>query len=275
MVTGRSIWEVSLNRNGWQRTEDDAPSSLGVQVKYDEYWEAELATYASIPTHRHRIRFVINCLRAAGVNEQDLVFDYGCGAGLFLVEIRQALGLADSQLGGCDLAGNGIKKARQSIESPHFFCADRPELDVACDYIVCSEVIEHTVEYRAILSWVFEHLAHGGSLILTTPTGPMSATDRFYGHVQHFEIDELTALLEELGFEIRHARRWGFPFFTLQKALTTRFFDHARKTYISGPLTLYKRLLFSAAHCAYFVHDLIPFGPQILIRAAKPSSGRP
>ena len=236
-------------------------------VDYDAYWDSALDTYIQMPTHRHRIRFVLNSLNRGGVDQDTFVFDYGCGAGLILRAIRDRFGLHDAQLGGCDISPQGIHRARADIVSPHFYCGSCPQLDRQCDYIVCSEVIEHTRAYREILEWIKDHLVLGGMLVLTTPTGSIGPTDAYFGHVQHFQIKELTGLLGELGYEIVLAHLCGFPFLSAQKWLARRYWERVRSQYMGGPITLKKRVVFTLSNWVYYVHDFIPFGPQILIQA--------
>ncbi|MCL5271029.1 MAG: class I SAM-dependent methyltransferase [bacterium] len=242
---------------------------IGV-VNYDEYWAGPMDIYFNHPTNRHRRRFLRNAVRAYAVPKPRFVFDYGCGVGINLVHLRDWLALEDDRLGGYDVSESAIAEVRKSIESPYLYAGSPPPLERPIDLAVCTEVIEHTTEYMAILTWLYDHLAPGGRLILTTPGIPMDPPDVFYGHVQHFRLAELVERLKGIGFAIDQARNWGFPLFSLQKWITRRFFDKVRANYMEGPLTPKMKFVFNAAYIAYFVHDLIPMGPQIYIRAAKP-----
>ena len=107
-------------------------------------------------------------------------------------------------------------------------------------------------------------------MILTTPGGTLDPPDAFYGHIQHFNLEQLASILSEIGFRVNLARSWGFPFFSLQKIITKRYFRSVRTNYMEGHLSKKKRIIYLVAYYAYFVHDLINLGPQIFLRAVKP-----
>jgi SAM-dependent methyltransferase len=240
---------------------------------FEKLWDTGTETYESHPTTRHRRRFVMKALKyaLATTKDQPFLFDYGCGTGALLREAQALYGLADAQLGGCDLSDKAIEVSTAHIDSPHFYIGKYPELNKAIDVAICTEVIEHTPEYERILSWVYEHLRPGGSFILTTPGVPMDPPDESYGHTQHFVLSELCDVMRRIGFELPEARRWGFPLFSLQKAITKRMFSQIEKHVIDSPMGPAKRLVFRTAYYAYLVHDVIPRGPQIFIRAIKPA----
>jgi SAM-dependent methyltransferase len=218
---------------------------------------------------RHRKRFIINELRKYGVNSDTFIFDYGCGEGSVLNEVKDIFSLGDNQLAGCDISAKAVELARQRIKSQHLYAEVFPKLLRKCDFIICSEVIEHTKDYFHILNWIRNNLAAGGKVILTTQAGKIHASDRYTGHTQHFEIAHLDAILKHLGFEIEESRLWGFPFFTLQKYLTNLKFEKVRQDYLEGELTLRKKIVFEIANILFYLHDFVKSGPQIYIVARK------
>ena len=202
-------------------------------------------------------------------DRRSFVFDYGCGPGVLLEQIRDQFGLPEENLGGSDISSMGIEKAKAEFPKGTFFVGEYPALNRPIDIAITSEVIEHTADYKKILTWLAANLAAGGDLIITTPGGTMDPPDQYYGHIQHFRLEQLTSILRELGLEIVSARNWGFPFFTLQKWVTRRNFDRIRDRYMHGELDWKKKLIFTATYYAYLLHDAIPVGPQIFIHARK------
>jgi len=239
-------------------------------IDYEEHWANSVETYKNHPTSRHRRRFVMNRLERIDPRPGMFVFDYGSGAGLLLEEIKARFNLPDSDLGGCDISHTGIAAAQKRLPGGHFIAAEFPDVERKIDVAITSEVIEHTAEYRKVLEWLADHLKPGGDLIITTPGGTMDPPDQYYGHIQHFTLEQLTSILRELGLTIVVARYWGFPLFTLQKWVTRRNFDRIREHYMHGELDLKKKLIFGATYYAYQLHDLVPKGPQIFIHARKP-----
>lgn len=238
-------------------------------IDYEEHWSNSVETYKNHPTSRHRRRFVMNCLRQIDPVPGDFVFDYGSGAGILLEEIKKQHELGDEDLGGCDISHAGIAAARRRLPGGTFYAQEFPVLDRTIDVAITSEVIEHTAEYRAVLKWLVDNLRAGGELIITTPGGTMDPPDEYYGHIQHFTLEQLTSILEELGCTVRVARNWGFPFFTLQKWVTKRNFESIRARYMHGELDLTKKAIFTATYYAYLLHDFVSKGPQIFIHARK------
>ena len=237
------------------------------------YWDNTADSYPHYPTVRHRTRFIVDSLRKLAPFESDaFIFDYGCGEGGTLHEITRALGMEPGQVGGCDVSANAIRRARARVGSPHLYDEGFPSLDRECSVVICSEVIEHVKTYPDILRWIHAKLAGGGTLILTTQAGKIHASDTYTGHVQHFALPRLKSELAAIGFKITYARLWGFPLFTLQKYMTDINFEAVREHYLEGPPSIYRRALFAAAYRAYFLHDLVPLGPQIFIRARKERS---
>jgi hypothetical protein len=209
-------------------------------------------------------------LRREGLDDQTFLFEYGCGSGGVLRDIRACFRLRDDQLGGCDISATAIELTRRTFASPYLFVSTAPELPRPCDVIVCTEVLEHTTKYEHILTWSWAQLVVGGVLILTTQAGKIHASDRYTGHTQHFGRAELNALLRRLGYVVETSRLWGWPLFTLQKYLTDVHFESVQKGFLEGQLTFKKRLVFNLAYLLYYIHDLIAFGPQIYLVARKP-----
>ena len=238
-------------------------------IDFEDHWSGSVDTYRAHPTSRHRRRFIMNRIREINPGPQAFVFDYGCGPGVLLEQIKSRHRLPDENLGGCDLSRTGIDKAREQFPRGEFFVSEYPRLQRPIDVVITSEVIEHTADYRKILAWLADNLADGGDLIITTPGGTMDPPDQYYGHIQHFSLGQLTEILKELNLTIVVARYWGFPLFTLQKWVTKRNFDRIRDRYMHGELDWKKKAIFTATYYAYLLHDLIPSGPQIFIHARK------
>ena len=86
-------------------------------------------------------------------------------------------------------------------------------------HAVCSEVLEHVDDPKALLVNAVPFLAPGCRLVVTVPGGPMTAYDRHIGHRQHFDPTALGRLLREAGFEVLEATGAGFPVFNVYRLL--------------------------------------------------------
>jgi len=271
--TKNNIWNINTEKN-YHENKLTAVENLTGDIdksSYNphEYWEKTEKAYAYYPTVKHRKRFIINSLKSFKFDENTFVFDYGCGEGGVLKEIKEKFNLKPCQLGGFDVAENVINKLKEKFDSLFFYHEKLPVLDKKCDLIICSEVIEHTKKYSDIIKWIHNNLDKNGTLILTTQSGKIHASDRYTGHTQHFKLQELELLLKNEGFKIHKALLWGFPLFTLQKHLTNINFKNIQKNYLEGELSFKKKIIFDITYLFYFIHDLIKQGPQIYIVASK------
>lgn len=246
-----------------------ATRPVWTQYDPDAYWDNTEGSYPHYPTVRHRKRFIINTIRKGAPKKLFTVFDFGCGEASLLQSIQTRFDLPDDALGGCDISDKAVLSARKKLKTPYLYHALFPVLPMPFDIMVCSEVIEHTTEYRDILVWMHRNLVPGGLLILSTQTGTIHGSDRYTGHTQHFQKKELVALLRATGYRLEKSYLWGWPLFTLQKCFTDICFEHIQKAYLEGSISLRKKFVFDLAYTAYFLHDLIPFGPQMYIIARK------
>ena len=92
-----------------------------------------------------------------------------------------------------------------------------PELAGWATHAVCSEVLEHVIDPVQALANVRPALASGGRLVVTVPSGPMSAFDRHIGHLRHFTARSLETTLRDAGYSTVEVDRAGFPFFNLYR----------------------------------------------------------
>jgi len=271
--TKDNIWNINTEKQ-YHENKFTAVENLTGDVNKDtytpdEYWEKTETAYSYYPTVKHRKRFILKAISNIKIHKDTFIFDYGCGNGNILSNIKKKYGMSSEQLGGCDVADNLINKLKAEFNSSNFFAEEFPRLNKKADIIVCSEVIEHTEKYNDIIKWAFQNIKTGGTFILTTQTGKIHASDKYTGHTQHFELKKLLYDLENNGFLIKKAYKWGFPLFTLQKMLTDINFNVVRMQYLEGDMTFSKKIVYKVADILYFAHNLINHGPQIFIIAEK------
>ncbi len=235
-----------------------------------DFWDSIEIAYPKYPTVRHRKRFVINAAKKySSTSKEMFVFDFGCGNGDILTDIKKLLFLKDDQIGGNDTSKKAIEVSKQKIKSDFFYNEEFPALEKKCDIIICSEVIEHTKEYIKILDWINNNLKIGGILILSTQSGRMYKIDEYSGHTQTFEINNLKDTLSKLGLNLKYSRLWGWPFFSLQKYLTNYRFDSIKDNFLEGQVSVVNKMFLKVVYMLYFIHYIFNKGPQIFIVAKK------
>jgi len=238
----------------------------------DAYWSHVVDVYDAYPTIRHRRRLVVAELERL-CQGRDLttlrLHDFGCGNGQLLAACVDACRLREAAVSGSDVSAIAIDVAGKRMPAAQFTVSDFPAVDHRLDVVVCSEVLEHTTGYRRILEWTHTNLAADGAAIFTTQGGRIHASDRYAGHTQHFDSSLLCAEMRDVGFTVERVYHWGWPLFSLQKWLTNWRFEQVRDHYLEGGMNPRKRMVFAAAYLAYFVHDAIRLGPQIVVTVRR------
>jgi 2-polyprenyl-3-methyl-5-hydroxy-6-metoxy-1,4-benzoquinol methylase len=153
---------------------------------------------------------VVAALRAAGSKR---VLDLGCGNGAMCADLAKQ----GFEVVGCDPSEDGIKNAQLAYPGMKFYrlgVYDNPALleETGFDAVIATEVIEHLIHPRSLLTFTAEVLRPGGVLILTTPyhgylknlalslTGKMDSHFTVLwdgGHIKFWSRGTLTALLTQ------------------------------------------------------------------------------
>jgi SAM-dependent methyltransferase len=153
------------------------------------------------------------------VRPEERVLDLGCGAGRFLVAVRDA----GADPVGVEIAEAAAERARATgiqvrlVEPDGTLPFGHGEFDL----VWCSEVLEHIPDVGAMLFEVRRVLKRGGRLLLTVPYhGRLQAAavaltrfdshfDPLGQHVRFFTRTSLARTLEASGFEPVEIRRLG------------------------------------------------------------------
>lgn len=178
----------------------------------DDYWR-----YMAAP--RLRVARILELLDRLAPTS---VVDLGCGNGHLLAEIRQKR--PGIKLAGIDLSAPRIEANRRNMPDVEWLVADlqqrfenREAAFATCDAVIASEIIEHVDDPALLLANAHVLGRPGGSLIVTTQSGPMRETERRVGHVRHFTAEELSLLLRAARWTPLRVWNEGFPFHDLSK----------------------------------------------------------
>ena len=104
----------------------------------DDFWQHAAESYPNFPTVRHRRRFILNALAHCHFTSESTLFDYGCGEGTLLDEIKSRFGVAAQQLHGFDPSTRAIAEARGRLPGANLQ-SSRPTVGTY-SMIICSEV---------------------------------------------------------------------------------------------------------------------------------------
>jgi 2-polyprenyl-3-methyl-5-hydroxy-6-metoxy-1,4-benzoquinol methylase len=210
-----------------------------------DYWDRLDAGQADywryMPAPRFRAREIRRILQDAHPRS---VVDLGCGDGMLLSAIREAV--HDADLAGIDLSSAQIEKNRKAIPEIEWFVgnleADEFTLPKRFEALTSSEVIEHLAHPADFLRTAHRHAADGALLVISTQSGKVGETEKHVGHLRHFTVAEMTRLLEETGWQPVRVWNAGFPFQDLSKWVANLSPNTTIKHFVVKPYGLMQRL---------------------------------
>ena len=186
---------------------------------WDQLWTQYAASAEQNPAQALRRWLVV---KALDLTPGSRLLDIGSGQG----DLAQDLSTLESELEivGLDISASGIAESARKVPGGRFFQVDlmkpielREKLDGWATHAVCTELLEHVPEPERVLVNTRPLMALGSRLVVTVPSGPMSAFDKHIGHLHHYRADELRRLLEGAGYQVEAIWRAGFPFFNLYR----------------------------------------------------------
>lgn len=113
------------------------------------------------------------CIRKmAASRADDRILEVGCGGGHILRMFPQC------ELTGVDVSGEMLRKAGRNLQGyrVELLRGELQELDLpdgGFDLVICSEVLEHTVDPEAVLGQIRRLVKPGGRVIVTFPNDPL------------------------------------------------------------------------------------------------------
>jgi SAM-dependent methyltransferase len=200
--------------------EPDSSAASGGE-DWDRHWSAYADTNVVNPAQVYRKELIFARLDLDRAGAAARVLDVGSGQGEMSREIKRRH--PDAAVTGVDVSATGVAVARRNVPGARFFEQDlmrplaHPDLAGWATHAICSEVLEHLADPVTALRNVRDALAPGARLVVTVPSGPMSAFDKHIGHLRHFSPASLERTLREAGFDVVDVQGAGFPFFNLYR----------------------------------------------------------
>ncbi|MBE2215910.1 MAG: methyltransferase domain-containing protein [Opitutaceae bacterium] len=189
---------------------------------WDTHWDRYAAAASLNPAQQMRHDAVVAEIRARRGSGPLRIVDLGSGQGDLLVKLRAAF--PEAELLGLELSHSGVEISRAKVPDATLLVADlfSPPAELQrfagwATHAVCSEVLEHVDSPEAFLRAASVCLGDDCAVVVTVPSGPMSAFDRHIGHRQHFTRDSIAAVFHAAGYAVERVRMAGFPFFNLYR----------------------------------------------------------
>ena len=165
-----------------------------------------------------RLQYCLEDLRTV----QGKVLEVGCGAGGMARAIKSYR--PDLDVYGCDISRNAIRDAKKRPGGVTFDLGDAYDIpfdDDSFSAVVMFDVLEHLEDPDASVNEIYRVIDEGGLLHLFVPCegalytlhgllakAGWRAKEHYGGHIQHFRLDDVKALLEQSCFEVRN-HRWS------------------------------------------------------------------
>lgn len=150
---------------------------------------------------RARYDIVCECVREAKPPQDGRLLDLGCGDGALAGVLHSHLKLP---VVGVDTSEKGLALAKRMFANRGFVgefrlisSYDTGFQDSSFNVVVCSDVIEHVDDPRAMLREILRVLVPGGRLVITTPI-KFSETPIDPMHVQEWFVGDFVALCGEV-----------------------------------------------------------------------------
>jgi SAM-dependent methyltransferase len=229
----------------WRTTDDRARIDRALAEAYATF-APETARDVLLPVRDHHRQVFALVGMAARPEDEPIIVDAGCGAGMALVALRalgyrHLLGLDRFDEYDTDTGTRigTIKQILERLESrkiPWHRCdlveGELPVKDGSVDLVLFMDVVEHLHRPKAVLTKLARMLRPGGHLLLETPNlaslrnrayllfGRSTAGsevedwyhfERFWGHVREYTEDELRRMLDLAGFDTVACRRMKAP----------------------------------------------------------------
>ena len=155
-----------------------------------------------------------------------LVLDAGCGDGALSIRLAKRgflVTAVDSSEEWCGIFERRLHNTRLK-EKIKIICSPLEKANFtreSFDAIVCGELLEHIENDREIMEKLCLLLRKNGILILSVPliNKGWDTWDKITGHTRLYALEELTSLLEHLGFQITRIVGWGYPLVKLYNKL--------------------------------------------------------
>jgi hypothetical protein len=217
------------------------------------------------PGTRHRRRLMLQLLSKCNFNS---VLEVGGGQPYLLRDVKEKYPSVECT--GTDLSRALIENNRKEFPQYNFEVLDvvNEALPKKYDVVIASEVLEHVKDYHKSLKNMAEMASK--YIIVTVPSSQVFPIDKSIGHYRHYQPEDMTKPLEELGFTIRECYKWGFPFHNIYKHLINKLGspESMREKFAESSYSGLKSIIPTFIYWLFFL-NVKRWGYQLVILAER------
>lgn len=239
------------------------PRTADGSIDHDAGWRLWSDMVRYYPSGVHRRRLIRSWTSNLGATS---LLDVGCGPGHLLDEFRTH-GYAGPMTGSDNsMETIELNRLRQPWAQWEYNDITKSSLDKQFDLVICSEVLEHTVDDGAALA----NLARMSSryLMVTVPAGPIRPLEAGFGHLRHYTPSRLESMTCAVGFDVIRSSAWGFPFMSAFKVGSNLRPQATMDGFGDGAWSMPKKMV-GATLTGLFYGNVVKRGPQLLLLAQR------
>lgn len=202
--------------------------NLSSDNRFEDFFADD--AYVSLKNHLYNYLLRRNAVRKCiQFQNRDLILEVGSGLSPMIGNSKQIV--------YSELSFPALRVLKRMQGWGYFVVADAAHLPFKAgsfSQVICSEVLEHMPDDRAVLREISSAMKPGGSLILTFPhrRAYFAGDDRFVNHFRRYELSDMEANLKEAGLQTEEIRKVLGPLEKLTMLLLIpliSLFGHFRK----------------------------------------------
>ena len=190
------------------------------------------------------------------------VLDVGCGDGSLLGFLKDRFGCEIYGLESDDSPAN----TRVPLNGYYRMDITAQHPKRSFDVVIASEVLEHIPEQERGLRNM--HAVSNRYLLLTVPGEPIRETDKYMGHVRHYDLGSLDQVVTSCGFRVIRSFAWGFPFHSTYKLMQDIFPEVMIQGFGTGEYGWTQKTVCNLLYGLFHL-NLSRFGSQLFLLGEK------
>lgn len=215
---------------------------------YNDAWHQWTSMIDNSPAPFHRRRIIRKYIRH--LKDINSIADIGCGNGSMINYLRKPF--QNVNFSGFDISSNIIEKNKNIFNNDNWkvFDLDKDDFDDKFDVVICTEVLEHVVDWKKALSKLIN--ASNNMCIISVPSGKVFKIDKKVGHYRHFNSNMIKEELEKndsIDYKIFY---WGFPFHQLYKFFLNLFPDKTYHTFTKSKYSMNEKIISSIINFLFY-----------------------
>ena len=179
------------------------------------------------PSHKKRMG-LINKVLKENIKRNNSFLEIGCAEGIYCNNAKQ---YGYKRVVGIDISKIKIAKANKLFKECQFYCSDCEDLSEfynQFDFLLCTEVLQHVIDYNHLVNEMLKCLTQRGLFLISIPNLSSSENNEFAKINARMTHEELLNEIGGAGFGKQNAV-WKFNSNTFCLELSNKFSIELKK----------------------------------------------